>query len=130
MIGSDILTIPAQSQTLLGKKVSELISVGTTVLKNGDVVGTLLYVTGFDQYSTSAEFQSGHFLPIVFGTKYSGKPITVKRRTDGDRTVTLDADRTLIIRKENLKGDTAQITSSEEPVATLNFATATLTPGG
>lgn len=126
MISSDTLVIPAQSQSLLGKKISELISAETCVLKDGSVAGTLHNVSGYEDFSDDPAEQSGHYLPITFGSGYSGKQITIKGRTDGDRTVTLDEDLTLVLRKENLTGDTAEIESEGEPVVTLDFSTAVL----
>lgn len=127
MIGADILTLPAQSQPLLGKKVSDMISKDTMVMENGDIIGTLHYVKEFPQFGDLSE-QNGHFFPVVFGSSYKNKPVTIKGRIGSDRTVTLDDDCTLIIRKENLSGDTAEIESEKKPIVTLNFKTATLTP--
>ena len=96
------------------------------MLKDGSVAGTLYNVSGYEEFSNDPVEQAGHYLPITFGSEYSGKQITIKGRTGGDRTVTLDEDLTLVLRKENLTGDTAEIESEGEPVVTLDFSTATL----
>lgn len=111
---------------MLGKKVSKLISAETCVLKDGSVAGTLRNVSDYTDFSDDPTEQAGHYLPLTFGSRYSGKQITIKGRAGGDRTATLDEDLSLVLRKENLTGDTAEIESEGEPVVTLDLSTATL----
>lgn len=112
----------------MGKTAADLISANARVLTNGDVVGTVNYVSGYEQFSGDTAMQSGHFFPITFGEKYDGQTLKSKGLVYGEKEYTLDEDRTLIVRVENVEGDKLEIVQGEEPVITLNFATATIAP--
>lgn len=90
-------------------------------------MGTIKFANGLDALYSGDESE-GHFFPTVFGDEVKNSELTIKGRKDGDRQVTLDEDRILVIRLENLKENTATIESSGKTVATFNFSTATLIP--
>ena len=90
-------------------------------------MGTIKFANGLDALYPGDESE-GHFFPTVFGDEVKNGELTIKGRKDGDRKVTLDEDRILVIRLENLKENTATIESDEKTVATFNFGTANLVP--
>lgn len=110
-----------------GIHVSDFVEPGTYVTPAGDVIGTIKYAEGMDALFSGDESE-GHFFPTVFGNDLESDTLTIKGRKNGDRQVTLDEDRSLVIRLENLAGNTATIESNEKEVVTFNFGTATLIP--
>ena len=109
-----------------GKTVNDLIAPGMYVTPDGDVVGDIKYATGLETLFPGQA--DGHFFPVTFGSEYQGKELTMKGRTDGDRTATLGEDLLLIVRLENLKGDTLTIECEKKNIVTFNFATANKLP--
>lgn len=77
MISSDILTVPAASQSLYGKSVKEMVN-NVKVSKDGNVTGTFLYVKNFTQFNENNPLeQEGHFFP--FRLTNTGKKMTFKK---------------------------------------------------
>ena len=126
MIAPTLLKVPKQSMALGTKKVSDLVSSGTYVEPDGTVVGTLKYVKDFSDLYPGEE--TGHFFPTTFGEEYDKAKIKIKGLKNGDREATLDDDRTLIIRVENLNGKTAEIEKDGETLVTFDFTSTVLQP--
>lgn len=108
------------------KTVNDLIAPGMYVTPDGDVIGDIKYATGLETLFPGQT--DGHFFPVTFGSEYKGKELTMKGRTDGDRKAKLDDDLLLIVRLENLKGDTLTIECDKKDIVTFNFATANKLP--
>ena len=77
MIGSDILTLFPASQTLLGKQVSDLVGDDLAVMDDGSVTGTFHYVTGYTEFSSLPDEQSGYYFP--FHLAKTGTKMTFKK---------------------------------------------------
>ena len=78
IIGSDILTIPSQGQTLYGKRISSLIGGDVKVYEDGTVTGTMKHVTGYTGFNEAdPEEQEGYFFP--FHLTKSGTNMTFKK---------------------------------------------------
>lgn len=76
MISPDIMTLFPAGQDLLGKKTSELVGNDLKVYADGSVTGTFKNVTGYTQFSSKPDEQSGHYFPFKIaktGTKMSLK---------------------------------------------------------
>ncbi len=123
IIGSDTLTIPVQSQTLLGKTVSALISADTAVLADGTVVGTLKYVNDYTEYDPgNANMQKGNFFPV----KLTKSGTTLKTNVSGtEKEQAFPDDNTLVIRIPSEK-TTVKISVDDSEITTLNFKAAIL----
>lgn len=122
MIGSDVLTLFPQGQTLLGKRVSSLVGSDLKVLKDGSVTGTIKNVTGYTQFSSKSEEQSGYYFP--FKLTQTGTRMTIKKNGvagEGKENMAFDPD--IILRVT--KTDTFTIEVDGSPVVTFNFQKAT-----
>ena len=125
MSGSDGVNVPSQHQDLPGGKtvanlVDEsytLIPIGTNVIAKGKVKNIEKAWTEFDKTENT-----GHFAPIKLPSDLVGQKITISGRQGGDRNVTVDADRLLIMRLENLTADTMTIKKEEDTVMTVDFS--------
>ena len=123
IIGSDVLTIPVQSQTLLGKAVSALVSADTAVLADGTVVGTLRYVTDYAEYDPgNVNMQKGNFFPV----KLTKNGETLKTNVSGtEKEQAFPDDNTLVVRIPSEK-TTVKISVDDSEIVTLNFKAAIL----
>ena len=122
MIGSDVLTLFPQGQTLLGKRVSSLVGSDLKVLKDGSVTGTIKNVTGYTQFSSKLEEQSGYYFP--FKLTQTGTKMTIKKNSvaaEGKENMAFDPE--IILRVT--KTDTFTIEVDGSPVVTFNFQKAT-----
>lgn len=118
MIGSDTLTLFPQGQTLLGKRVSSLVGPDLKVLKDGTVTGTIKKVTGYTQFSSKTDEQSGYYFP--FKLTKTGTQMTLKKNgvaAEGKENIAFDSD--IILRVT--KGDTFTVEVDGSPVVTFNF---------
>ena len=118
MIGSDTLTLFPQGQTLLGKRVSSLVGPDLKVLKDGTVTGTIKKVTGYTQFSSKPEEQSGYYFP--FKLTKTGTQMTLKKNgvaAEGKENIAFDPE--IIFRVS--KGDTFTVEVDGSPVVTFNF---------
>lgn len=121
MIGSDILTIPSQGQTLYGKRVSALIEDGMKVYEDGTVAGTFKHVTGYTGFNSevSAE-QEGYYFP--FRLTRTGTKMTFKKNgTTAKEDIPWEADNVLRV----VASDIFEVLVDGAPVVTFNFAQAT-----
>lgn len=59
------LTIPAQSEEWLGRKISDMITPNTYVDNTGAVLGTLNYIDSYKGFSSIPSDQSGYYFPFV-----------------------------------------------------------------
>lgn len=125
MTGPDRFKVPARGQALLGdKKTEDLLDAdveitieGTTARVTGTVRNVAEEWTAFDSQNNT-----GHFFPLLLPEECRGKEVTVKGRTDGDRTVTIDGDLLLIQRLENLQGSTMELWMDGSLYLTVDFA--------
>lgn len=121
---STVASVPDQTATLLGKSVSELVSNGTAIRKDGTVTGTLHYVTGFTKFSSKTDEQSGNYFPIelaVTGTKMTLK----KNGTAAAGKENMPFDKDLVLRvTSNTDVFTVEVDGNE--VISLNFKQAVL----
>lgn len=118
MIGSDVLTLFPQSQTLLGKRVSSLVGNDLKVLKNGTVTGTFKKVTGYTQFSSNEEEQNGYYFP--FKLTKTGETMTLKKNgvaAEGKENMAFDPE--IIFRVT--KTDVFSVDVDGVPVVTFNF---------
>lgn len=120
-IGQDKLTIPAQGQTLYGKRVSSLIGSDVKVYGDGTVTGTFKHVTGYTGFNgDNPEEQEGYFFP--FKLTKSGTNMTFKKNgSESKKDIPWEADNVFRV----TKGDTFEVLVDEESVVTFNFAQAT-----
>ena len=117
-----MLTLFPQSQTLLGKRVSSLVGNDLKVLKDGTVTGTLKKVTGYTDFSSNPEEQSGYYFPIKL-TK-TGTKMTLKKNgvaQHGKQNMTFDPE--IIFRVT--KTDKFAVEVDGKPVVTFNFQKST-----
>ena len=110
----------------MGKKVSDLVEEITVkqVGKTATYSGKVKKVTGWTQAFQQEEAE-GHFLPILLPSGSVGKKLTLKGRNGGDKTITVDPDRILVQRLENLSGTVLKI--EKDGAEYLNIETSGLT---
>lgn len=78
MMGSDVLTVPARSQTILGMQVAAMVSPDVHVTESGSVLGMLPYVEGFKGFNEKKpEEQQGNYFPFVL--TQTGQKMTLKK---------------------------------------------------
>ena len=117
MIGSDTLTLFPASQTLLGKQVSDMVGDNLIVLDDGSVQGNFHYVTGYTEFSSVTEEQSGYYFP--FHLTKTGTNMTFKKNgVPTKEGISFDPD--IVFRVS--RGDTFEVIVDEESVVTFNFA--------
>lgn len=83
-----------------------------------DISGTLNYVTGYTGFSGDSAEQSGHYLALHIDTAVEGSTIVVELVGGVHAPVTLDSDRTIILRIKN-KFQKIKITASKEGYDTV-----------
>ena len=114
MVDTDI----PQGVDLLGKQLDDLqedIAVGDDAIS-----GTLKYITGWTAFSGDVSEQSGNYLALHIDTEIPADSITAELINGNvGHPVTLDNDRTLIVRISDVDTQSLQI------VATLNDLTIT-----
>ena len=118
------------SQTLndLGDmKVSNLIGDDVAIDKEGNVTGTLKYVSAWEAFNPGdANEQKGFYLPLKLDSKYQGKKITV---TGTKATTAEDLDWVLFMGADEATAKSATFTFKEEnqdvPFQTVKAAEAT-----
>lgn len=123
MISPDILTLFPADQDLLGKRVSDLVDEDLRVLENGTVLGTLKNVSGYTQFSSKAEEQSGHYFP--FKLTKTGTTMSLKKNGvagEGKENMPFDPD---IVLRVPLQTDKWTVEVDGSPVATFSFEKAT-----
>lgn len=108
-------TIP-QGVSLLGKNLSDLQS-GVGV-GGSDITGTLKYVTGYTGFSGDPAEQQGNYIALHIDTDAENSTITVELIGGEHGPVTLDSDRTIIIRIKN-KSQKIKITASKDGYPTI-----------
>ena len=116
MIGSDTLTLFPGSQTLLGKQVSEMVGDDLIVLDDGSVQGTFNYVTGYTEFSSNPDEQSGYYFP--FHLTKTGTSMTFKKNGSLVKEgIPFDPD--IVFRVA--KGDAFEVLVDDESVVTFQF---------
>lgn len=122
---SDAAEVPGQTETYLGKKISDFVTEGTSILADGAVVGTLKYVSDFTEFNGSEpEEQKGNYMPVKL--KITGKKMTLKKNgTAGPDKQNMDFDPELLFRVGE-KTDTFTVEVDGREIITLNFANAEL----
>lgn len=121
VIGSDVLTIPTQGQTLYGKRVSSLIGEDVQVLTDGSVLGTFKHVTGYTGFNSEVPAeQEGYFFP--FKLTQTGTNMTFKKNGEPAKTdIPFEASNVFRVTKT----DTFEVLVDGSSVVTFNFAKAT-----
>lgn len=102
--------------SLLGKELDDLQS-GVGV-GGSDITGTLKYVTGYTGFSGDPAEQQGNYLVLHIDTVVEGATITAQIIGGDHGAVTLDSDRTLIVRIKN-KSQKIKIVASKEGYPTI-----------
>ena len=124
MIGSDIMTVPAASQSLYGKSVGEMIGNDVKVMEDGKVVGTFHYVSGYTGFnSTEAGEQEGYYFPFTLAK--AGEKMSFKkngRYTKKD--ITWEADNVFRVSA----GDKFEVMVDGSVIVTFTFSTAIFEP--
>ena len=109
------MTLYSGGQSLLGKRVSSLVGNDLKVLADGSVVGTIKKVTGYTQFSSKKEEQSGYYFP--FKLTKTGTTMTLKKNGVAGEG------------KEDMafvsRGDTFTVEVDDSPVVTFNFKNVT-----
>lgn len=108
-------TIPV-GVSLLGKNLDDLQS-GVGV-GGSDITGTLKYVTGYTGFSGDPAEQQGNYIALHIDTDAEDSTITVELIGGEHGPVTLDSDRTIIIRIKN-KSQKIKITASKDGYPTV-----------
>ena len=122
MISSDI-TLFSGGQSLLGKRISSLVGEDLRVLPDGTVLGTFKNVTGYTQFSSNEEEQSGHYFP--FKLVKTGTTMSLKKNgVAGEGKENMPFDPEIILRLTDKK-DKWTIEVDGEPVITFSFEQAT-----
>lgn len=101
----------------MGKSLDDLQS-GVGV-GGSDISGTLHYVTGYTGFSGDEAEQSGNYLALHIDTDVEGATITAEIAGDPSGPVTLDNDRTVVMRIKN-KFQKIKITASKEGYPTVS----------
>lgn len=96
------------------------------VMSNGDVIGTFPHVKEFTGFSGIADEQSGNYLYLKLGEKYSGKQITVQRVSGQKGKAVTSEDLEWVLRLTDGNETVYEITADEMEKLTLNFTKATI----
>lgn len=123
LINSNIMTIHALSENILGKPVSDLISDNINVLASGTVTGTLKYVTGFTGFSSNVTEQNGYYFPLKLTQTGTKMTIKANGETRTDKT-DIPFDSEILLKVAN-KDTIFTIEVDGTEVVTLNFRKAT-----
>lgn len=117
------MTLFPDSQTLLGKQVSELVGNDLAVYADGTVKGTFHYVTDFTEFSSEPEEQTGYYFPFHLtktGTKMTFKKNGVPTKEN------IDFDPDIIFRVTG--NDVFEVLVDNKSVVTFNYKEATFDP--
>ena len=104
---------------MLGKKVSELVGEDLRVFETGIVEGTLKAGSGYTQFSSKSEEQSGHYFP--FKLTKTGKKMSLKKNGiagEGKKDMPFDPEIVLRVPKQTDKW-TVEVDGKE--VITFHF---------
>ena len=125
MMGSDVLTIPARSQTLLGMQVAAMVSPDVRVTESGSVLGTLPFVEGFKGFNEKKpEEQQGNYFPLVL--TQTGQKMTLKKNgTAAKDKQNMKFDPEIILRVDSPE-NYYEIEVDGKPVVKLDFKNAVL----
>lgn len=120
-----MLTVPDARTGILGKQVGDLIGPDVRVLRDGSVIGTLKYVTEFEQFNKSnpAE-QKGNYFPMRL-TKPGSKMTLKKNGAAAPGKSEMDFDPELVLRVDSPE-TTFTVEVDGKDVVTLNFRKAKL----
>ena len=89
---------------------------GSTVKASGEVKNIQ---TPWKEYDSKNN--TGHFVPIEMPTACVNQEITIEGRKDGNRTATVDDDRMLVQRIENLSGNKMPVKMDGKTLMTVDF---------
>ena len=124
MIGSDIMTIPAASQSLYGKSVGDMIGSDVKVMEDGAVEGTFYYATGYTGFNDSEESeQEGYYFPFILtamGEKMSFK----KNGRYAKKDIAWEANNVFRV----TQGDKFEVIVDGSSVVTFTFKAANFKP--
>ncbi len=106
---------------MLGKTVGEMVGDDVKVSADGAVTGTIHHVSGYTQFSSVEEEQSGNYFPITLTKK--GTNMTIEKNGAKTRD-NVEWDKDIVLRVA--KSDKFTISVDGEPAITLTFDKATL----
>lgn len=116
-MSSDLISVPAASQSLYEKSVGDMIEPGMYVRGDGSVFGTFKYVTGYTGFNSAvAEEQKGYYFPFDLnktGTKMEF--IKNKHKRSGE----INYEKSNVFRVS--KDDVFEVLVDGKSVATFNF---------
>lgn len=119
--------ITPQAQELLGgKHAYDLVSDDTKIMENGQVIGTLKYVTGYEAFSSNAAERKGYYFPVTLGEKYQSKKI----KCVGKNTKTaVDTEWLLLVKDQSSTFKFTNETDGGAEILTLKFEKAVFQKG-
>lgn len=123
MISSDLLTLFPADQSLLGKKVSDLVGDDLAVRADGTVTGTFHYVTDFTEFSSTVEEQQGYYFP--FHLTVTGEKMTFRKNGEVSKE-NLAFDPDILFRVE--ADTTFEVLVDNQSIVTFQFHAATFEP--
>lgn len=130
--GASAVKVPDQAAQVEGKTVSEFIDADCEIQwsgTDGDVNGTINYIKEYSAFQ--GDEANGNFFPFTLDASYTGKPITVKRTSNGGGTEKTVSDLNWVLRLTDGKSTEFSISSEGTTIAKLSFENATLkTDGG
>lgn len=115
--------LPVLTEDYLGKKYSDLVGEDIRIGAGGAVVGTVKYVTGYDQAFPGEA--NGYFFPVRLSSEYSGQKIKVKRESGTGGTEKTAADLDWVLRLTDGPDTVFSFkTEKDGPILTLSFGQA------
>lgn len=121
-ISENILTMPDQDRTILGKKVSEMIGKDTYVCTNGTIHGELKHIDNFILFSSNPSEQEGYYFPFLLSG--TGEKMTfVKNGVVTKRDIDYDPE---VLFRVTSPNTIWEVIVDNKPVVKLNFKTAML----
>lgn len=122
-----VASVPEQSYTMLGKKVSDMVSADTTISADGKVTGTLHYLEGFTDFSSIEEEQDGNYFPFKLND-ITGEKMTIRKNGiagEGKEDMAFDPE---FIFRVTATSDVFTVEVDGAMVLSLDFTDAVLEP--
>ena len=122
------ITVKAPTITMLGKNTSDLVE-SPAYAENGVVTGTFKKVTGWTEFSSKTDEQTGYYLPFTVELPKGSTSIQMySSRLQEWRTID-DSDKTAVVflgaDSTTAKAVTVQLKTNDNVTLTLSVATAT-----
>ena len=114
---TDKVSIPSGDTELYGKTVNDLAS-NLEVQSDGKVTGTLNYVTGYTDFSSNEEEQSGNYFP--FSLEVTGTNMTFKKNGETSKeNISFEKDNVFRITSQT---DKFEVLVDNQSVITFDFS--------